>query len=926
MTWWTVGSRRWGIRAGGLLLTLNCCTDPAETVSKSEAPIPAEGDESAGRDRAGPRFRDVGAAAGLDAANVSGTAAQRYMSESASAGAAFLDYDGDGFLDLLLVNGTRPDTVAVSLLYHNVPGKPAPERVFAASDVDLGPGGWGMGCAVGDVDNDGDPDIYATYLGPNRLYLNEEGRRFSEVAGDYGVADAGWSASAAFGDLDADGYLDLYVANYVEFDVANPEDYRVDCPYKGLPVFCGPGGFNRQPDKVYRNRGDGFEDLSTATGIADHALPGLGVVLVDLDTDGDLDIYVANDTAPNLLFRNDGDWRFEEVGLPAGVAFSGQGKDQAGMGVHTGDYDNDGRPDLFVTNFADDVNTLYQNESGGGNLQFVDVTYLAGLGGPVVLYLGWGTGFFDYDNDGWLDLYVVNGHLYPQLDRYAHGLPYAQKNLLYRNQGGHFGEVQERAGTGWNVEKVSRSAAVGDYDNDGDPDLLITNLNDVPTLLRNDGGNENNWLGIELVGTESNRDAIGARVQVSAGELQLFREVHSGHGFQAAHDRRLLIGLGEVDAVERVQISWPSGMTQVLERPPLRQYLTVREGEGEAVVAAPAVATTTADADGTEQGYGVRDREDGPPLPDGVEEWRTQDYVSKSSRLFNEGRYAEVKGLLEVGLRKEPDSLHLRFLLGQVLVMGLGHYEKATVELERAVADYPTAVDAHFYLARAYLRMNRLADAIRSYRRASELVPTSWEYLHELGQAYTLADSLEAAATVLLQSARQAPWEPSPHLQLAKVYRAIEREEEALEHQASFALLTPDQEEAKKLEKRSKEHPRDPRVRNDLATVYRRQGRLNEALSQFRKAVKLDPRNAPGFAGIGSALHDLGRFDEAVRAFAEASRHAPDLAAPYLGLGRALAARGRIAEAIEAWEQSLQRDPDQPEARQLVDEARTKLQ
>ena len=922
-----------GIGIGALLALANGCSEPIRTGLEAEPPPP----QSQLTDpviEAGVRFVDVGIEVGLDAANVSGTAAQRYMAESASAGCAFLDYDGDGFLDLFFVTGTRPggaaaDADATNRLYRNVPGSPASNRAFAVADLDLGPAGWGMGCTVGDVDNDGDPDVYATYLGPNRLYLNDAGQRLPEVAGGFGVADPGWGASAAFGDLDADGLLDLYITNYVEFNLSDPGRHGVDCLYKGLPVFCGPANFVRQSDKVYRNSGDGFADMSAVTGIDHHAYPGLGTVLVDFDDDGDLDIYVANDTAPNLLFRNDGDWRFEEIGLQAGVAFSGEGRDQAGMGVAAGDFDNDGRLDLFVTNFSDDVNTLYRNE-GGHEIQFADVTYQVGLGGSVMPYLGWGTGFFDYDNDGWLDLYVVNGHLYPELDRYPHGLSYAQRNLIYHNRNGCFAEVQDGAGPGWSVEKVSRAASVGDYDNDGDPDLLITNLNDVPTLLRNDGGSDNHWLGLDLVGTQSNRDAIGARVNVIAGGRQLVRDVQRGHGFQAAHDKRLLFGLGEADAVERVEIRWPSGATQVVEDPPLQQYLTVTEGEGEWVAAAPAAATSSADSDygrdGVRNRARDRVREAGPKLPPGVEGWTREDFVRNTSRLFDEGRYAEVKTILEVGLRRKPDSPHMRFLLGQVLVMGFGRYEEGAAELERAVREMPTAVDAHFYLGRAYLRLNRLHEAIGSYRRAGELVPSSWEFLHELGLAYIRADSMDAAAAALQQSVQRAPWQPGPHLQLVEVFRNLQRDDEAHEHQELFARLAPVQKEVKKLEKQSKASPREPQVRLDLAVAYRRQGRTQEALSQFNKAAELDPQNAPAYLGIGSVLYELRRFDEAVRAFEEAGRRAPELADVYDGLGRAHAARGRLAEAIRAWKTLLQKNPEHAQARRLIAEARATLQ
>ena len=464
------------------------------------------------------------------------------------------------------------------------------------------------------------------------------------------------------------------------------------------------------------------------------------MTFADLDQDGDLDIYVANDTAPNLLLRNDGDWRFAEVGLDAGVAFSGTGKDQAGMGVHSGDYDNDGRPDLFVTNFSDDVNTLYRNE---GNLRFADATFAAGLAGVVLPYLGWGTGFVDFDNDGWLDLFVANGHLYPQLENYSSGLRYAQRNLLYHNRAGRFAEVGLQTGQAWAIEKVSRAAAIGDYDNDGDADLLFLNLNDAPTLLRNERGNNNHWLGLKLVGTKSNRDAIGTRVQVVTGDLTLVREVQRGYGFQAGHDPRLLFGLGQNQRVERIDIRWPSGRRQVIENPPPRRYLNVREGSDQVAAlqppptAAPGMLRPASQnqqtAASTRLPSSDQDRQTDPkPAPQiGAPHWDAEDYLQAGKTLYSKGRYDEVRTVLQQGLLQEPNSLPLRIHLGLVLILGLGNYAAAATELERAVQDYPQSVDAHYYLGRAYLGQNRLVAAIQALQQATELDPASWIY-HKL--------------------------------------------------------------------------------------------------------------------------------------------------------------------------------------------------
>ena len=523
-------------------------------------------------------FADASAASGLEFVNVSGSRAQDFVLESMSAAAAFADYDGDGFLDLFAVNGTRlTDTPggAGNRLFRSEPHPAASgsTRRFREVEAGLGPPAWGMGCAAGDYDNDGDVDFYVTYWGSNRLYRNDAGV-FAEVAASAGVADPRWGSSAAFGDLDADGLLDLYVTNYLEFDLKRPPGGGGKCLYKGLRVFCGPAYAPRQRDRLYRNEGGSFADVSAPAGMEAHRLPALGVVFGDFDADADLDIYVANDGEPNLLFRNDGGWRFSEIAGTAGAAYSRDGMAQASMGVHAGDFDNDGDLDLFATNFSDEYNTLYRND-GSGN--FVDATGEAGLGETALPYLGWGTGFVDFDNDGWLDMFVANGHLHPELDRSFLGLFYAQRNLLYHNRGGRFVEAGAGSGGVWNIEKVSRAAAVGDYDNDGDADLFVMNLNDSPTLLRNDSGGANNWLGLQLTGTVGNRDAIGARVWVRAGGMEQVREVQRGYSFQAQHDPRLLFGLGRGRGVEEVEILWPSGRRQLIPDPPLGRYLKVRE-------------------------------------------------------------------------------------------------------------------------------------------------------------------------------------------------------------------------------------------------------------------------------------------------------------------------------------------------------------
>ena len=966
-----------------LSLLVGCGPQPGEGGADVSACRTTPAD--AGRERTdtvttqvGPvEFWDVTRAAGLDFENVSGGAEQEYIIESQSAGSAFLDYDGDGYLDLFVVNGTRMEETprgAGNKLYQNSSesGVGGEVRVFRQVDVDLGSAGWGMGAAVGDIENDGDPDVYVTYWGPNRLYRNRAAGgesperpggappRFVEVGEQAGVADERWGTSAAFGDLDGDGYLDLYVANYVEFNLELIPGKAPTCPFKGLKVFCGPGGMANQADVVYRNNGDGgFADVSALTGLDQYAFPSMGVVFCDYDADGDLDIYVANDIARNLFLRNDGDWRLTEVGAAAGVAYSEDGREQSGMGVHSGDFDNDGWLDLFVANYSDDVNTLYRNEGGA---RFQDVTFQAGLGGVVLPYLSWGTAFFDYDNDGWLDLFVATGHLFPQLAQFRSGLRYPQRNLLYHNRGGRFAEVGTDAGPAWTVERVSRSASLGDFDNDGDLDLLVMNMNDTPTMLYNSGGNCNNWLGLQLIGVASNRDAIGARVRVLAGDLDLVREVHRGYGFQAGHDPRLLVGLGQRRRAERVEIRWPSGRLQVLTEPPLRQYLQVREGSDQVLV------LTGAPEEGAGR-YAVvhHEREAGTaaPLPDiGQPDWTVQDYLQISVELHYQGRYRESRAALEEGLRRHPDSLGLQYHLGALLVFRLGLHEEAAAGLERALrATTPGpaiyAADCNYWLGRAYLGQNRPTEAIQVLRRAVALKPSSWVYNSWLGLACLRADSLEVAAAACRRAAALAPWEPEPHLHLAEVYTGLERHEEATQERRIFDLLYPQDREVEIAEEAVLDDPNSARAHHVLAAAFAGQGRTQEALEHFQQAIELDPQHALAHLGMGtmwyrqnqlpqaiqayqracelqpdlSAAHkslgycygQLGQYDRAIAAFQRALGLDPELAEVRDLLGQAYAAQGRLEEAIQEWEALRRADPDHPRAAAMIRQARQRL-
>jgi len=552
---------------------------------------------------AGVRFTDIAAEAGLaGAVNISGAPENKqYLLEEMGCGVAIFDYDNDGWPDIFLVNGTGFDDAPrarkpASYLFHN-------NRDGTFTDVSrkagLAHSGWGQGCCIGDYDNDGFDDLFVSYWGKNVLYHNNGDGTFTDVSEKAGVAGDGkrWGAGCCFLDYDRDGRLDLFVANYVNFapDRAPKPGSSLYCRYGGrIPVPCGPQGFSGGSNLLYRNRGDGtFEDVSEKSGIADPRgassavfVPdnwrpagsyGMGAAVADFDNDGWPDIYVACDTAPSLLYRNNQDGTFSEVGVPAGCAFDENGTALSGMGVSVGDYDGDGWLDIVRTNFTDQVTTLYRNN---GNGTFHDASLEGGLG-INTRYLGFGVGFFDFDNDGVLDLFLANGHVYPQIAGRKLHISYKQPRVLYRGIGnGRFEDVSAKSGPGIATPGLGRGVAFGDLDNDGDIDIVINNLDGPPSLLRNDGGNRNNWLTVKCVGTRSNRSAIGARVTVTTGDRAQVQEVSSGSSYYSQNDLRLHFGLGAAKAADKVEIAWPSGRKDRFAGVEGNRVVVVREGAG----------------------------------------------------------------------------------------------------------------------------------------------------------------------------------------------------------------------------------------------------------------------------------------------------------------------------------------------------------
>ena len=499
----------------------------------------------------------------------------RYLIETMGGGGGFLDYNNDGLLDIYLVSYTQvsgPDagTRPRDALYRNN-GDGTFTDVSEAAGIDNRIAG--MGIASGDYNNDGYADIYITGYGASRLYRNNRDGTFTDVTEKAGVNNKLWGAGAAFFDADGDGYLDLFVCNYLDFDPAG----KVPCDmFEGRP-YCYISKFKGQPPVLYRNNRDGtFTDVSAKAGIAGHRAKGLGVVAFDYDGDGRVDIFQANDSDPNFLFHNNGDGTFTEVALEAECALDPNGAVRGGMGVDAEDLDGDGRLDLFVTNFSQQTNAFWHNNGDG---TFTEMTYEMGLGKVSLPTSGFGTRFFDYNDDGLVDLFVLNGHPFEPIQKVFPETTYAEPPFLFENTGRGMRDVAAEHGTALKKHYLGRGLAVGDIDNDGDPDLLLMNAGEPPVLLRNDGGNRNNWLGLKLVGSKSNRDAVGARVTIKVGAARHVKQVLGGTSYLSASDARLLWGLGAATKVDEVEVRWPSGTLTKLKDVAANRYLVVREEE-----------------------------------------------------------------------------------------------------------------------------------------------------------------------------------------------------------------------------------------------------------------------------------------------------------------------------------------------------------
>jgi enediyne biosynthesis protein E4 len=530
-----------------------------------------------------PQLVDITDSTGIKFEHLS-SSDKKYIVESMAGGVALIDYDRDGLPDIYFTNAPTVDMAlagkkARSALYHN-----NGDGTFTDVTDKAGVGYpcFAMGAVVGDYNNDGWPDLLVTCLGGVVLYRNNGDGTFTDVTKQAGLNDSQFATGAAFGDYDGDGWVDLFVSHYVDFHLDDLPKFGSSqtCQYHGLAVQCGPRGLKGAGDLLFHNDGDGtFTDVSKAAGVDDpHGYYGLGAVWSDFNDDGRLDLFVANDSTPNFLYRNDGKGHFTEVGFIAGTAVSQDGSEQAGMGIALGDYLHTGRLSVFVTHFSEEYAALFRNDGG---MSFTDVSFQAGVATPTIPYVGWGTAFFDFDNDGWPDLFLVNGHVYPQVDTLDVGARYREPKLLFLNRhDGTFRNISDLVGPAIQIPQVSRGAAFGDLFNDGHIDIVVENLDGKPMILRNQGGNRNHWIGFELAGTRSNRLALNARVKAVAGGLVQVDEVRSGGSYLSQNDLRIHFGLGPSERVDRVEILWPSGKTETLNNLSADRFYAVKEGEG----------------------------------------------------------------------------------------------------------------------------------------------------------------------------------------------------------------------------------------------------------------------------------------------------------------------------------------------------------
>jgi enediyne biosynthesis protein E4 len=537
-------------------------------------------------------FEDVAKSSGLATwHHTMGTPEKTYILETVGSGVGLIDYDNDGWMDIYLVNGATYDSLSgkatpphAALFHNNHDGT----FTDVAAKAGVANDRWGFGVAIADYDNDGWPDIFVSNFGKNRLYHNNHDGTFTDVAEKAGVALGNWSTGATWGDYDGDGRLDLFVPGYVHYDLKNSPASGTaavnfqQCGFRGVPVMCGPRGLKGEGDHLFHNNGDGtFTDVSKATGTEDASdYYGLASLFIDVNNDGKVDLLVANDSTPNYLYLNSGNGKFEDDSYASGYALNESGRETATMGIAAGDIFHNGRIDLYNTTFSDDYKPFYRND---GDANFTDDSYRMGIADPTVPFLGWGDAFLDYDNDGWLDLIEANGHVYPEVDKMNWGTSWAERSLLFHNVKGKLELIPPVEGSGLATVTVGRGLAFGDLFNDGKIDVVINNMDGVPTLLRNVDTNKNHWVELKLVGgAKSPKDAVGATVYLKAAGFTQRGDVVSGGSFASSSDPRLHFGLGAAVKVDEVEVHWPSGLVETVSLPGIDGIYTVVEGRGSA--------------------------------------------------------------------------------------------------------------------------------------------------------------------------------------------------------------------------------------------------------------------------------------------------------------------------------------------------------
>ncbi len=536
-------------------------------------------------------FEDIARQAGLTTwKHMMGTPEKQFIIETNGSGVGLLDYDNDGWLDIYLVNGSTYEAMSgkstppkAALFHNNHDGTftNVAEKAGVTNDR------WGTGVAIADFDNDGWPDIYVSNFGRNRLFHNNHDGTFTDVADKAGVTLGNWSSGATWGDYDGDGRLDLFVPGYLHYDLANPPAPGTkavnfsQCQFRGVNVMCGPRGLKGEPDHLFHNNGDGtFTDVSEKAGVSDkNGYYGMSSVFIDVNNDGKPDLLVTNDSTPNYLYLNKGDGTFDDDSYASGYALNENGRETASMGLATGDYRNNGLIDIYNTVFSDDYNPLYRND---GNTSFTDTSYQIGIAEPTIPFLGWGTAFFDYDNDGWKDIIVANGHVYPAVDQVPWGTSYAQRPLLLHNiNGTKFDLMPAVEGTALAKTYAGRGLAVGDLFNDGKLDVVINVLDGVPALLHNVSLDKNHWIELKLIGgLKSPRDAVGATVYLTANKIKQRGDIVSGGSYESTNDPRVHFGLGDTTVIDAVEVHWPSGARERFSVSHVDQIVTLVEGKG----------------------------------------------------------------------------------------------------------------------------------------------------------------------------------------------------------------------------------------------------------------------------------------------------------------------------------------------------------